>query len=90
MEKPFFEALHDGFVQVTHVSDPKQVEALRADGVLVDEEGYYYFSPRGHPEYELCLEPLGEDTNGNSMFYIAFYLNRISLFPKLMVWIKKK
>lgn len=84
--KPFFEALSDGFTHITSVTDPDFLRSLREEGIRVDDEGYYTFSPRDHVEYELRIEPFGEE----GCYLIAFYKNRIPLTQKLMVWTRDK
>lgn len=79
--KPFIEALHDGFALVKEISDPATLKELRAQGILIDTEGYHTYSFGDRKEYELCVEPVGEE----GTYYIALYKNRVLLTEKLLV-----
>lgn len=89
MNKDFFETLKDGFKHITEIGDPEEMAKLREDGVIVDDEGYYSFSFGEHHEFELCIEPLLEDSEDNAMFKIALYKNRVLLTQKLEICVRK-
>ena len=78
--KSFIEALNDGFVHITELTDSKHIEQLRSDGVLVDTDGYWVFSFGEHKEFELCIEPLAENR-----YYVSLYKNRVLITEKLPV-----
>jgi hypothetical protein len=84
--KKFEEALKDGFVHITEITDKETLDKLRAENIRIDEEGYYSFSFGDHKEFELCVEPIGDDGN----YAIALYKNRVLLTQKLNVWKKMK
>lgn len=83
MSKPFDEALKDSFNHVTQINDPETVAQLRAQGVLVDSEGYHALTFGDHNEYELAIEPIADEGN----YQIAIYKNRVPLAEKLIIWI---
>ena len=82
--KSFIEALNDGFVHITELTDSKHIEQLRSDGVLVDTDGYWVFSFGEHKEFELCIEPLAENR-----YYVSLYKNRVLITEKLPVCINE-
>lgn len=84
--KPFFEALSDGFFHITDITDPALLTSLRSEGIRVDDEGYYTFSPVDHKEFELRIEPFGEE----GCYLIAFYRSGVALTQKLVVWTHDK
>ena len=90
MVKDFDEALRDGFTHIKELSDPAQIQTLRKEGVLIDEEGYYSFFFGEHKELELAIEPLMEDENEERMFYISLYKNRVRLTEPLPIWTRPK
>jgi len=79
--KQFQEALSDGFTHITQISDPAFLNKLRADGVLVDEEGIYSFSFGDNHEYSLNVEPLKDENE----YRIILYKNRIPLTEPLII-----
>ncbi len=85
MDKPFYEALRDSFTHITQVSDPVALAKMREDGILIDTEGYYVFSFGEHKEYELRVEPIGEEQH----YAISLYKNAVLLVHKLMIWTDK-
>lgn len=83
--KDFSESLKDGFSHITDITDIQAVKKFREEGIRIDDEGYYSFAFGEHKEYELCIEPIGED----GQYQIALFKNRILLTEKLPVWTKK-
>ncbi len=79
--KGFEEALKDGFVHVTEITDPELLRSLRADGVQIDAEGYHSFYFGDKKEFELRFEPILED----GMYYVALYLRNVLLTEKIPV-----
>ncbi len=86
MVKDFFEALKDGFIHVTEITDPETLKKLRSDDILIDEEGYYSFSFGEKKEFELCIEPFGEE----GQYCISLYKNRVRLTERLPIWVNKR
>lgn len=80
--KPFFEALSDGFTHITEITDPASLAALRAEGIRVDDEGYYTFSFGEHKEFELRIEPFSDE----GCYLVALYKNSIPITQKLVIW----
>ncbi len=81
--KPFIEALRDGFNHVTEISDPEQIAVLRGEGIRIDEEGLYVFSFGEKKEYDLRIEPYGEEGH----YLVALYKNGVLLNNKLPIWV---
>jgi len=79
MQKPFEEALIDGFKLIKHLSDPEQIKKLRDEGILIDSEGIYVFEFGDHKEYSLNIEPITEG------YLVSLYKNRIRLTEPLPV-----
>lgn len=79
MQKPFQEALTDGFKHLTQISDPDEVRRLREEGILVDSEGVYVFSFGEHHEYSLSIEPITEG------YLVSLYKNKVRLTEPLPV-----
>lgn len=76
--KGFAASLKDGFKNLRTI--PRDVLfQYRRDGIKVDEEGVWSFSPRQNPEYEWRLEPIGEEGE----YLVAFYRNGVLLTEKL-------
>lgn len=85
--KDFSEALRDGFSHITEITDKEALYKLREDGIDVDGEGYWVYCFGENKEYELCIEPFGEE----GQFYISLYKHRVRLTEKLpVIWIAKK
>jgi hypothetical protein len=82
--KPFAEALRDGFHHVREITDPIFLRSLRSEGIRVDDEGYYSFSFGDKKEYELRVEPIGEEGE----YQVALYKNNVLMNEKLHIWIK--
>jgi hypothetical protein len=80
--KPFLEVLQDGFQHITEISDPEVLKQLREDGILIDSEGLYVFSFGDSKEYDLRVEPYGEEGH----YLIALYKNGVLLNNKIPVW----
>lgn len=79
MQKPFHEALADGFKLVTQLNDPDEIKKLREEGVLVDSIGIYVFEFGEHKEYSLQMEPINEG------FLVSLYKNGIRLTEPLPI-----
>jgi len=84
--KPFEESLADGFAHITEISDPETLKQLRSEGILIDTEGLYVFSFGDNKEYDLRVEPYGEE----GQYLIALYKNGVLLNNKLPIWTEKK
>ncbi len=80
MSKNFLTALKDGFESI-HNFPRKRLNEYRREGVKVDEEGIHRFSFGEHKEYQLTVEPFGEEDE----FLIALYKLGIQLTEKLHV-----
>lgn len=83
--KPFTEALADGFIHITEITDKDTLKQLRDEGILIDTEGYYVYSFGPEKEYELCIEP----TQDEGTYFIALYKNRVLLTEKLLLHTKE-
>jgi hypothetical protein len=79
MQKAFEESLKDGFRHIVNITDPKLLNKLRGESILVDDEGYYTFEFGDNKEYSLNVEPIG---NG---YYISLYKNKIRITEPLPV-----
>lgn len=83
--KPFYEALKDGYQHIREITDPRFLGKLRQEGIRVDDEGYYTFPFGDKKEYELRVEPIGEDGE----YQVALYKNGILMNEKLHLWTKE-
>ena len=85
--KPFREALRDGFRYVKEL--PRSLsQYYHSEGINeVDLEGIHAFVFGDHKEYELRVEPFGEDEDE---YLISLYKHNVLLTERLRVWIKKK
>jgi len=79
MQKPFQEALADGFKHIKNITDPELITSLRDQGILVDSEGVYTFSFGEKHEFSLNIEPIGEG------YLISLYKNKVRLTEPLPV-----
>ena len=77
--KLFPEAVKDGFTHVTTISDPETVKKMRSEGILVDDEGYYFFDFGDNKEYELRIEPILDA----GKYQVALYKNGVLLTEKV-------
>ena len=84
--KGFVEALSDGYKHIRDITDPHFLKKLREEQIKVDEEGLWEFTFGDHKEYDLRVEPIGEE----GQYQIALYKNGILLTQKLPVWTKKE
>lgn len=84
--KDFHSALIDGFLHITEITDPERLKRMREEGILVDSEGYYVFTFGDSKEYDLSIEPIGEEHE----WLVALYKNGVLLTEKLHVWSQKK
>lgn len=79
--KPFGEVLADGFQHITEISDPDTLRQLREEGILIDTEGLYVFSFGDSKEFDLRVEPYGEEGH----YFVAIYRNGVLINNKLPV-----
>lgn len=80
MQKPFSEALSDGFKKITNISDPELINRLRSEGILCDTEGIYSFTFGDHHEFSLQIEPIAEEG-----YLVSLYKNGIRLTEPLPI-----
>ena len=81
MPKGFEEALKDGFLHITDITDPNQLAQLRSEGIQIDAEGYHTFIFGPANEYELRFEPFFED----GFFYVALYHQNTLITEKIPI-----
>jgi len=79
--KTFTEALQDGFQHITSITDKPTLDTLRSEGIRIDDEGYYSFGFGHNNEYELCIEPIGEEKT----YRVVLYKNRVLLTEPLLM-----
>ena len=80
MIKNFIESLRDGFESVRNFPR-ERLQQYRSEGIKVDDEGIKRFSFGEHKEFELVLEPFGEEHE----YLVALYKTGILLTEKLHV-----
>lgn len=84
--KPFPEALRDGFRKVVELPQFLAHYYQKEGMNEVPMDGFHVFAFGDHREFELRVEPFGEDENE---FAIGVYKNNVLLTERLIVWRKK-
>lgn len=84
--KKFSEALRDGYNHIREITDPVFLRKMREEGIRIDDEGYYTYSFGEAKEYELRIEPVGNE----GQYQIALYKLDVLLTEKLIIWKDKQ
>lgn len=81
VNKPFEEALSDGFRHIKTINDPERLKRLREDGVLIDSDGLHVFEFGDKHEYSLEIQPISSE----GIYRIVLYKNKIVITEPLHV-----